>query len=520
MAIMEYTLKSSNNNLFYHTCDTELSKFCGEVLSLGEKYPEIYRRIKADQDVRGKLKKQFRELDRQYHLGKTPDLPGLACETDELFLEDLSLETGRPRMSPELVLLFTCLRGYYGSVTDQDVCDRFRDSMTLYNLFSDLNMRKMPAPTTILENINCLSRTTRDLILKCQLEDIMNSGLDDFTYALFDSTSVQASSCWPTDAGVIYRLLERVYIYGLKLEDFGIKAIQPFYLENWLRGLKELLFKINNARGTQKCSKKKKLGKLYRDYLKTANKAYEYLVRIFEMRSVAIKAAVLRPTAALQLKKVHNCMEDDLLAVSSVLYYTEDRIFNDAKLPSSEKILSLSDATAAFIKKGQRNPVIGYKPQLARSWNGFVTCLLLEQGNTSDSASLFPLAKLHTDNTGVVPEFISTDDGYSSGKGREACLEFGVKDVCLSGAVGKKITPEDLWESEAYVLGRRKRSAVESLMFTLKYVFEFGGLRRRGLENARAEMTEEVIAYNIRRKILIHERLQREKEKSRIKKPA
>ena len=37
-------------------------------------------------------------------------------------------------------------------------------------------------------------------------------------------------------------------------------------------------------------------------------------------------------------------------------------------------------------------------------------------------------------------------------------------------------------------------------MFTLKYVFEFGRLRRRGLENAKAEMTEEIIAYNIRKK--------------------
>lgn len=517
---MKDTLQNSNNNLFFHTCDTELSKFCGEVFSLGEKFPEIYRRIKADQDARGKLKKRLRELDRQYLLEQTPGLPGLDCDIRELSMEELSLETGRPRMKKELVLLFTCLRGYYGSVTDQDVCDRFRDSMTLYNLFSDLNIRKIPAPTTILENINCLSRGTRDLIVKCQLEDILDSGLDDFTYALFDSTSVQASSCWPTDAGIIYRLLERVYSYGQKLDDFGIKVIRPFYLETWFRELKELLFKINNARGTQKCGRKKKLEQLYRDYLKTAHNAYEYLVRMFEIRSVAIKDAVLRPSASLQLKRVHDCMEDDLLAVSGVLYYTEDRIFNDVTLPSSEKLLSLSDVTAAFIKKGQRNPVIGYKPQLARSGNGFVTGLLLEQGNISDSASLFPLAKLHTDNTGVVPEFISTDDGYSSGKGREACLEFGVKDVCLSGAVGKKITPEELWESEAYVLGRRKRSAVESLMFTLKYVFEFGRLRRRGLENARAEMTEEVIAYNIRRKILIRERLQREKEKPRTRNSA
>lgn len=519
MATMEYTLKNLNSNLFLHTSDTELSKFCAEVFLLGKKYPEIYQRIEADQDTRAKLKKQLRQLDRQYISNQTPDFPGLDYDISNLSPEELDLKTGRPRMMPELVFLFTCLRGYYGSVTDRYICDRLLDSMTLYVVFGNLNL-KMPAPTTILENINCLSRDTRDLILKCQLEDIMNSGLDDFTYVLFDSTAVNASSCWPTDAGIAYRLLNRVYVYGKKLEDFGISSIQKFYLLDWLKQLKQLLFKINNTHGTKKCSKKKKIMPLYQDFLKTAHKAYEYLVRIFELRSVDIKDIDLCPSLMLQLKKVHGHMEDDLRTISRVLYYTEDRIFNDVVLLSAEKILSLSDVTAAFINKGQRNPVIGYKPQLAQSGNGFVTGMLLEQGNTSDSASLFPLAHLHADNTGVIPAFISADDGYSSGPGRGECLAFGVKDVCLSGSKGKKITPDELWTSEEYISGRRKRSAIESLMFTLKYVFEFGQLRRRGLENTRAEMTEEIIAYNFRRKILLQEQLQKEKAEGQIKKSA
>jgi hypothetical protein len=511
MAIMKNTLKNLNNNLFINTSDTELSKFCFEVFSLGEKFPEIYRMIKDDQDARGKLKKHLRNLDKEYIHSKNADLPGLDFDLTEFSDKELNLEAGRPRMKPELALLFICLRGYYGSVTDREVCDRFRDSMTLYVLMGNLNL-KLPGSTTILENINAVSNETRDYIMKCQLETLMECDLDDFEYAIFDSTSVEASSCWPTDAGVIHRLLERFYIYGEKLENFGIKSIQKFYFKNWLKELKELLFKINNARGTKKCSKKKKLQKLYSDYLKTAHKAYEYLVRIFELRSAKIAKLDIRPTLKVQVSQIQKTMEDDLLALSSVLYYSEDRIFNDITLPSSEKILSLSDTTAAFIKKGQRNSVIGYKPQLSQSKNGFITALLLEKGNIADSDCLYPLAQQHTENTGVVPKFISADDGYSSKAGREACLDFGVKDVCLSGSVGRKITPEDLWESEVYLLGRKKRSAIESLMFTLKYVFEFGRLRRRGLENAKAEMTEEIIAYNIRKKILLQEQLTREKE--------
>ena len=513
MVIMKYILKNLNSNLLLTTSDSELTEFCKEVFSLGEKYPEIYKKIKHDQDVHGKKKKLLRNLDKQYLHSKIPDLPEIGYEQSDLSDQELVLAAGRPRMRPELVLLFLLLRGYYGSVTDRAVCDRFKDSMTLYVLFGNLNS-KIPASTTILENINSLSNETRDFIFNCQLEDIFSAELDDFSYVMFDSTTVSASACWPTDAAIIFRLLERVYVYGEKFEHFGVQPIRAFYFTDWLKEMKQLLFKINNTKGTKKRKKQEKVKPLYEDYLKTAHKAYGYLVRIFELRSAIIKSMDMSPSEKQQLLKIHDRMEEDLLMLSPVLYYTEERVFNEIVLPSTEKIISLSDETAAFIKKGQRNPAIGYKPQLAQSKNGFITALLIEAGNSSDSGNLFPLTKLHAANTGVIPKFISTDDGYSSASGRTLCLDFGVEDVCLSGAVGKKITPPELWESEEYILGRKKRSAIESLMFTLKYVFEFGQLRRRGIDNVKAEMTEEIIAYNIRRKILLQEQLQREADEA------
>jgi hypothetical protein len=512
-------LRAGTNNLFQMAPDCKLADFIEEVLKLGESFPEIYRRIEADQDDLGKKKKLLRLQDKAYKKNKTADLPAIKFCPPKISSTDLSLETGRPRMRAELLLLFVCLRGYWGSVTDCDVVERIEDSMTFHVLLDNLNM-KTPSRTTMLENANCLSRETLDLILERQLSDIKKNGLDDFAYALFDSTSVKASSSWPTDSGLIYRLLGRVYATGMKLDDFGIKSIQPFYFEHWMQELKKLLFKINNATGTKACSKKKKLCKLYGDYLKIAHKGYEYLLRIFELRSSNVKDIDLRPGAKSQLLRIHNKMEDDLLAVSNVLYYSEERVFNGVVLPAAEKILSLSDSTAAFIKKGQRNPVIGYKPQLCQSRNGFVTGMLLEQGNASDSAKLFSLAQLHKKNTGVVPEFISADDGYSSMDGRKKCLDFGVKDVCLSGSKGKKITPAELWESSEYIAGRRKRSAIESLMFTLKYVHEFGAARRRGIENVRAELTEEIIAYNFKKKLEWMAKLKREEEGLCLKKTA
>ena len=42
---MKYKLKTADFNLFLLPSDTEMTKFIGEVLNLGEIFPEIYGRI-------------------------------------------------------------------------------------------------------------------------------------------------------------------------------------------------------------------------------------------------------------------------------------------------------------------------------------------------------------------------------------------------------------------------------------------------------------------------------------------
>ena len=130
------------------------------------------------------------------------------------------------------------------------------------------------------------------------------------------------------------------------------------------------------------------------------------------------------------------------------------------------------------------------------SKNGFISSLIIELGNGADAKYLVPLVEKHIKNSGVIPEFVSGDDGYSSANGRKGCLKLGVKDVCFSGAKGKKILGEELWNHKKYTEERNNRSAVESLMFSLKYVVHFGRMRRRGIKAVKSEMLGKIIAYN------------------------
>ena len=178
-----------------------------------------------------------------------------------------------------------------------------------------------------------------------------------------------------------------------------------------------------------------------------------------------------------------------------VLYYAELLLKEKVILPSADKILSISDPDVAYIQKGGRIPVIGYKPQIARSGNGFICGHITPRGNASDSSMFIPTLNHVISNTLVIPSIVSVDDGYTSQENLDAAIALGIHTVSFSGSKGKKIT-EDYWDTTANKYARNKRSAVESGMFTLKFNHNFGRMARRGIDAVNSEQLEKIIAYN------------------------
>ena len=244
----------------------------------------------------------------------------------------------------------------------------------------------MPGATTILENLNCISNETREYILDAQMELVLREGLDDFSTILIDSTHVKANTEWPTDSKMIFALLSRAYHYLQKLSIFGLQNFRPFWMPNWLERLDRLIFAICMTAG--KAKSKGKIKKLYRRFLQTAQKAHDYLISEIEGLTNQIELIDLCPSQMEKLNRIWKLIGTDVMDSARVLYYAEDRVFNEIVLKSSEKILSISDRSAAFIKKGNRSPVIGYKPQVARSGSGFIPAIIVPEGNAADSDNL------------------------------------------------------------------------------------------------------------------------------------
>jgi len=218
----------------------------------------------------------------------------------------------------------------------------------------------------------------------------------------------------------------------------------------------------------------------------------------------------LLPSQRLLAQEAVELIRADIQGIGQVAEAGERRILAQEKVPSSEKVISISDGDAAFIVKGGWDTVVGYRPQLGRSGQGFVSALLVPRGNAADNAQLLDVVLDHWDRTGVLPGLVSSDDGYSNKGAREDLLEAGVEVVSISGAKGKSITTPEQWNQPEYRAARANRSAVESLVFTLKEGYEFGHLLRRENENVRAELMEKVLAYNIGQIARVRQRQARE----------
>jgi IS5 family transposase len=489
--------------------DTEMKKIMLEILRVLETHPNIISCAQADLDRAALACKRDRIVEAVDRFSDHPVLPGIEAMTVEeaqaLDIDTLSLSTGRPRLlDGEAVCVLAMCRAHLDSVTSKSARDRMLDSQLLAAYFEARGI-PMPGRSAMHEWINCLTHNTYECILDAHLAMVLDDGLESFHSVTADSFSVWADTAWPTDSAMIYGLLARAWNTAGKLRNAGLPSFSEGWISLWLDRIRELDRDISFACG--KPGSKRKIRRMYIRIFNYAEKAMTRLERQFEKLLPEWDEAMSQ--LPIRLKKRLNeridSMFNDLASAARVVVYSRDRVEHGQGTAMSNKVLSLSDGSAAYIKKGGRQPVIGYKPQVMRSRKGFITAFEVQHGNPSDSARMVPLTEQHIQRTGVTPEKLSVDDGYSSGPNRQQLLELGIKTVSMNGAKGKKITSEEEWNSAEYETARNERSAVESLVYTVRYKFHLYRFSRRGLENVTTEMYEKVIAHNLWRSALLRE---------------
>src|SRR4030081_2973066 len=382
------------------------------------------------------------------------------------------LETGRPRTEAYIVYLFLMLRGWGGGCKDQNARLLLQESITLRLWLEHLGL-ELPPASTLSENLNAVSNSTRSLFHQVQLRYIFQGGLDDFQKCFIDSTAVEANTERPTDSTILVRLIARVCTTGGNLHRLDLPEINQIGLLEQQEELGRLSRQIHFLNGKVRGEAKRK--KVYFQLIRRVRRLRKRLLRDLEtVRRNLESRADLPPSRRLMGEEALCLIAADLAALEQTANVCERRIMAEEKVPIAEKIISLSDSDASFIVKGGWNTVVGYRPQLARSGRGFVTALVLPRGTQADSRHLVAMIKEQITNTGVIPAMTGADDGYSSQEGLEEVQRLGIKVVSISGAKSKKLIEAQQWKSKAYRQARAERSAIESLVFALKEGFEFG----------------------------------------------
>jgi Transposase DDE domain len=491
--------------VFLIPIDSQLNDFLNEIHQIALLEPSIVERIDEDLDLHAKKKKLLRLADAEFLAGQTLDLPKLQLQLRELRIDKIQLEIGRPRTDAYIVYLFLMLRGFNGGCKDQHARLLLEESITLKLWLEHLGLQLPPA-STLSDNLNAVSNQTRALIHQVQLRYIIQQSLDDFQKCFIDSTAVEANTERPTDSLILVRLIARVCTAGGRLHRLDLPDMNPIGLLEQQEELRRLSQQIHFLSGKARGEAKRK--KWYFQLIRRVRRLRKRLLRDLETVRQNLENRVdLPPSRRLMGEEALGLIAADLAALEQTANVCERRIMAEEKVPMAEKIISVSDSDASFIVKGGWNTVVGYRPQLARSGSGFVSALVLPRGNAADSRHLVAMVKEQITNTGVIPAMTSADDGYSSQEGREEVLGLGVKVVSISGAKGKRLLEARQWKSRPYRQARAERSAIESLVFTLKEDFEFGQMARRTQENVLAEMLEKVLAYNISQIIRVRNKL-------------
>jgi len=497
---------------------SELDDFVELSLKIAESYPEILTRIEADQIAVGLEKKKARLEDQRYIDGLSDDLPHFSIEDGSTGNPEgaLSLHEGRPRMPALLLLVFYFLRGWIKGPKAEVFRILVPESRTLMNLYDNLNVNA-PGLSTIADNINTVSNDTAQFCLRCQLDYAKVNNLDDFTTARADSTAVHANSVYPTESTLIKDFLQRAEtgFYNLKKSELCDLTTRAPFLQagKWIKEVELCSQIICMVSGKVGATEKRKHN--YKKIYSRVERIRKKLTALIEPAENKLQDAEILPSKRKKITALIEQIKSDIKSAETIAFHSAKRILHGLTIPTCDKILSTSDGSAAIIKKGDRDLVFGYRPQLAFSGMGLVTVACVPEGNAADSGQIEYLVGKVESNTGIIPSIFTVDDGYVNGPVRDYFLqrarEHGIENpvYSIAGAKGKKVLGEEVFYSPEYKAARSDRSAAESCISTLKCSYDYGDVKRRGIEAVRQEQLSKVLAYNLR-KLIVLERSKRQ----------
>lgn len=493
--MMQSELSTGGVNDEFGAISSPIGEVLRTLMEFYDAHPHIERRIGLLQDRHALRKKRQRQQDKESLLQQTGGLFGDAGRGRG----KLTLGSGRSRMHPRNVFLFAMVRACAGGPNSRMGLTVAMESRSVRALLHP-GTKGFPGATTILENINLIDEATLAGWLKRQLQWIqeMEGTTAGWEQVTVDSTAITAAAAFPVDSALLVKAVEQLWrVFTRMYDQLGISLAPLPKVRRWRKQLQSAHKAISMGSGKKGAAAKRR--QLYRQML---DQTILLIRNLHKVREALLEQQVraeqlLRGARMRRAQRYGQLYRDCLSHCLQVLGQINTRVLGGGKVDAVDKLLSLCDKDAAIIVKGAREPVFGYKLQLAFNQPGYCTAALINKGNGSDSASLEAVVLQQNRNSAITAEKLSVDDGYAGKANAQKVGNAGVTTLSVSGAKGKHQLGECTYH-DAEVSGLRHwRSAGESRIFTFKNNQHAHRLRRYGRAAAGVDILSKVLVFNV-----------------------
>jgi transposase, IS5 family len=379
----------------------------------------------------------------------------------ERVLEDLGgrSTTGRSGMPAEQVVRVLILRQTM-QWSFEELAFHLEDSTTCRSFCGIGVGIRAPSVGTLKRNCKAISEDAMKGVNRAVIEQATQDGVEDGRTVRGDSTVMETNIHSPTDSTLLWdsiRILTRLMRNARELK------VKVVFVDS-LRRAKRRIMEIRNAKGID--AKRP----LYRDLYAAA----EETVHAAEQVAIVLRTEATRSALGRRRSKLASKIEEIVSNAHRVLSQTRRRVFDGEHVPSSEKVVSLTEPHTDIILKGQRRPESGHKVFLASGRSGLILDCKVGYGNPSDSGEAVSTIERVAEVTGRVAKEVSFDGGYASKDNVAGLKRAGVQEVAFHKRCGLAV--EEMTSSPTiFARLRRFRAAIEATIGWLKRAF---GLRR------------------------------------------
>ena len=179
-----------------------------------------------------------------------------------------------------------------------------------------------------------------------------------------------------------------------------------------------------------------------------------------------------------------------------VIDQTRRRVFEDEKVPASEKIFSIFEDHTDIIIKDNRDKHYGHKICLTGGTSNLILDCVILEGNPTDSTLVENMLDRQNEIFNRYPLKVALDGGFASKENLKIAKGKKIKDVCFAKKRGLEI--EDMCRSEyVYKRLRKFRAGVESGISWLKRIFGLTRCIWKGFQSFKCYVLSSIVTANL-----------------------